>query len=139
MNKLVMTLYRIGLIKAAAVTGYHFFLPTHFNWQRGLDNTPDILSWSLMTLNFDWSMITFLFAILLFWFSFSAKENSIVKRQVAAVYAIFWVSHLIYIFTHPTPFPASLAWIGQLFLGFGSITTILLLLGWKVFSDPELK
>ena len=137
MNKFVLILFRLGLFKAALVSAYHFYLPTHFYWHKGLEQTPQILSWTLRTLNFDWSLIMLLCALMLLWFSVTPNINGQIKRQVCLVYASYWLVHSGYLVLNPAPFPASMQWIGSLFVGFAFITTGLIFLGAWVFKSPQ--
>ena len=135
--KLLLILFRIGLVKSVLVTSYHFFLPIQFNWSKGLQQTPEILSWSLHTLNFDWSLMGLIFSLILLYFSFSKDQETHSKKVITIGFFSYWVVHTAYLMLNSAPLPSQLQWISYLFLGFALMTTTLIGCGILVFSPPK--
>lgn len=139
MQNYKLTLFRLGLTNAMLVSIYHFYLPYHFDWQLGLTETPEMLVWTLMTLNNGWSLLCLLFAGLLYYFSLNSSGDTATKRLICGGFAFYWICHTLNLILNGPIFPQSLAWIGQLFLGGSIFTTAFLLLGLGVFKHSPQK
>jgi hypothetical protein len=121
--------WRVPLLVAAlhdcGLAAYHFILPYHMEWRRGLDNVPDTLVWALFALNFSWSLLLFLAGALVMYASFLGAAAGKFARVAVFTVGLFWAIHGIYTWLNPLPLPPSLSWL-RLVLGVFPVIVILL-------------
>jgi hypothetical protein len=133
MTRLFIVLFRFGLLQVILLAAYHLYLPHHMNWQQGLGETPAMLSWALMTLNNDWSVLVLLWGGLLFVQSFKPEVNGLAKAQSCGVFALYWLIHTTMLVIDPAPIPDQLSWLSVLFVGFAVLQVLLVGVGVRVF------
>src|SRR6186997_1102076 len=104
-------LFALGFagINEAAMALYHFILPFHMGWARGLDGVPDSIVWALYALNFSWSLIVLILGILVLGVAKAGPGAGIFGRRIVLAAGFFWLIHGAYTWVHPLPMPAS--WI----------------------------
>lgn len=95
---------------------YHFVLPYHMGWRRGLDGVADSIVWALFALNFSWSLIVLLAEILVLYAARLGPEAGTFARRTVFTVGLFWAIHGAYTWINPLPLPARLAWL-RLVLG----------------------
>jgi|GEM_PF-2695962 len=131
-----LTIFRFGLLNVLAVALYHFVLPYQFLWEAKMASAPPIFSWALLLINFDWSLLTVVFAVMLLYFSRAPEKETQTKRTLTAGFVFCWTVHTLYLAVDPAAVPNHLAWINMIFLGFAVLTTFSLGFGLLVFK-PE--
>lgn len=135
MASLTRMAYGFGLALVVLLTSYHFYLPYHTQWEQSLHGTLPHLVWALMLLNFAWSLITLLFAMMMFVFLHRPHVASRTKQIAASVFAFYWLIHSAWVALNPMPLPPSLGYIQPAMVGFSVLTAGLMALGWQVFRQ----
>lgn len=90
---------------------YHFVLPYHMAWQRGLEGVADSLVWALFALNFSWSLLLLLVGSLILYAAKLGPGAGTFARRTVFTLGLFWTIHGVYTWLNPLPIPASLAWL----------------------------
>lgn len=127
----VPTTWRIPLLIAGlhdcGLAAYHFILPVHMQWRRGLDGVPDSLVWALFALNFSWSLLVLLCGALVIYaswlgpFGFGGKF----ARVTVFTVGLFWAMHGLYTWVSPLPLPPSLGWLRIALAAFPIVVVLL--------------
>ena len=107
--------WRIPLLIAGlhdcGLAAYHFILPYHMQWQRGLNDVPDSIVWALFALNFSWSLLVFFAgALVVYAANLGARGGKFARLTVFTV-GLFWAIHGLYTWLNPLPLPPSLLWL----------------------------
>jgi hypothetical protein len=108
-EKLLNIMFFVVTLNGLLIGVYHLYLPTYWQWEKGLTETPEILRWALLTLNDMWSiLIILLHGVLLVCF----KRGLEVKRyQLGFFMAAYWAFHAAIISINPIPMPQQLQWL----------------------------
>src|SRR5687767_2605804 len=114
----------IAGIHDCLLAAYHFFLPTHMQWNRGLDGVAGSLVWALYALNFSWSLLAFLTGALVIYAALLGPTGTFMRRTIFTV-GLFWAIHGAYTWLHPMVMPASLAWLKIVLAAFPLIVVTL--------------
>ncbi|HVS31486.1 MAG TPA: hypothetical protein VMS98_08520 [Thermoanaerobaculia bacterium] len=121
--------WRIPLLLAGlhdcGLAAYHFFLPYHMQWRRGLDGVADSLVWALFALNFSWSLLLLLAGALIVYASGLGVRGGKFARLTVFTVGLFWAIHGLYTWVNPLPLPPSLLWL-RVVLGVFPVVVILL-------------
>ena len=125
--KIINILFFTIALKGLAVGSYHLYLPTHWQWQKGLANTPEILQWALLSLNDLWSVVMILLhgALLISFKATFLKQN----YQLGFFLALYWLIHGVIITLNPMPLPSQLAYLTNIFLLIPFIQFLVLTMG----------
>ena len=128
-NGIVPKGWRIPLLIAGlhdcALAAYHFFLPYHMQWRRGLTDVADSLVWALFALNFSWSLLVLLAGALVVYASGLGPAAGRFARVTIFAIGLFWAIHGLYTWLNPLPLPRSLLWL-RVVLGFFPVVVVLL-------------
>ena len=126
-GKLISILYFMVTLKGLLIGFYHLYLPKHWQWQKGLQDTPEILQWTLMALNDMWSVLTILLhGTLLFCFRKGYEKQC---YQLGYFLSLYWLIHALIITLNPMPLPKSLDSLFLILLAIPYIQSVLLFLG----------
>ena len=126
-NKLISILYFMVTLKGMLLGFYHLYLPSHWQWQKGLQETPEILQRALMALNDMWSaLMILLHGTLLF-----CLKNGYEKQcyQLGYFLSLYWLIHAFIITLNPIPLPKSFESLFLILLAIPYIQSVLLFLG----------
>lgn len=116
---------------------YHFILPFHMQWQRGLVGVPESLTWALFALNFSWSVIVFLTGCLVLYAATLTPPAHKFVRVTLVTVGLFWLIHGIYTWIHPLPLPGAFRWLAGVLMAFPIVTAVLHWLPLAVYrKDP---
>jgi hypothetical protein len=107
------------------MAAYHFFLPTHMGWSRGLDHVPSSIVWALFALNFSWSLLVLLVGSLVLYAAKLGPGAGPFARRVVFTVGLFWLIHGAYTWINPLPMPAALAWLKSLLWAFPALRIFL--------------
>jgi hypothetical protein len=125
--KILSFLFLFAAFKGCLIGAYHLYLPTHWQWEAGLTETPEILRWSLFALNDMWSiMILLAHAALLISFR---KGNEARRYHFAVFLAVYWFIHGLIIFISPMPMPPKLQWMLDILTLVPFLQALMLLIG----------
>jgi hypothetical protein len=94
-------------VHSCILASYHFVLPFHMGWARGLEGVPDSLVWALFALNFSWSALVFLTGVLAIRAGRIGPGERFVRLTVFTI-GLFWAIHGVYTWIQPLPLPRSL-------------------------------
>lgn len=124
-----MRIWRTSLLVAGihdcGLAAYHFVLPHHMQWRRGLEGVADSLVWALFALNFSWSLLLFLVGCLVIDAARRGPRAGPFARRTIFTVGLFWMVHGLYTWANPFPLPVSLQWLGVVFGVFPVIVVIL--------------
>ena len=90
---------------------YHFMLPYHMDWRRGLEGVADSLVWALFALNFSWSLLVFLAGGLVLYAAKLGPMAGPFATRTVFVVGLFWVIHGVYTWLNPLSLPDALFWL----------------------------
>ena len=128
-NAVVPKSWRIPLLIAGihdcGLAAYHFFLPYHWQWRRGLGDVADSLVWALFALNFSWSLLVLLTGILVIYAAQLGTSAGKFASVTVFTIGLFWAIHGVYTWLNPLPFPRSLWWL-RILLGLFPLVVVLL-------------
>lgn len=106
---------------------YHFVLPYHMGWQRGLEGVPDSLAWALFALNFSWSLLMFLVGSLVLYAARLGPMAGLFARRMILAVGLFWALHGAYTWLNPLPLPEALRWLRYVL---GAFPLLVIVLHW---------
>ena len=95
-------------IATALMGAYHLYLPTHMQWNAGLDGVPGMIRWGLFAINSDFSVLLVLIGLLVCVQAMAEPPRSAVERLFVFVPAVFWLWHQAYLRRHAMPIPETL-------------------------------
>ena len=104
---------------------YHFVLPYHMGWRRGLEGVPDSIVWALFALNFSWSLLVLLAEILVLYAARLGPEAGAFARRTVFTVGLFWGIHGAYTWFNPLPLPAKLTWLRVVLGAFPALVVVL--------------
>lgn len=93
------------------LAAYHFILPRHMQWERGLVGVPDSLTWALFALNFSWSLLLFLAGALVLYAARIGSSAPRFARVTIFTIGLFWAIHGTYTVLNPFPLPPAMSWV----------------------------
>ncbi|MBV1908320.1 MAG: hypothetical protein KUG78_03305 [Kangiellaceae bacterium] len=136
--KILNILFFTVALKGLLIGAYHLYLPTHWQWQAGLTQTPEILQWALMALNDMWSaLIILLHGGLLVCFK---KGLEVKQYQLGFILAIYWALHALIITINPIPMPQHLQWLSRILIMIPYLqSSILILASWTIRANSNAK
>jgi hypothetical protein len=128
-KRIVPNGWRIPLLIAGlhdcGLAAYHFFLPYHMQWQRGLNDVADSLVWALFALNFSWSLLVLLAGALVVYASGLGPAAGTFAKVTMFTIGLFWAIHGLYTWLNPLPLPRSLLWL-RVVLGLFPVVVVVL-------------
>src|SRR5688572_7188364 len=80
-------------IHDCGLAAYHFFLPVHWQWDRGLEGVPPSLVWALYALNFSWSLLVLLIGMLVIYAALLGPSAGAFMRRTIFTVGLFWAIH----------------------------------------------
>ena len=126
-GKLIGILYFMVTLKGMLLGFYHLYLPIHWQWNKGLLETPEILQWTLMALNDMWSaLMILLHGLLLFCFKKGYEKQC---YQLGYFLSVYWLIHALIISINPMPLPKSLGSLFLILLAIPYLQCLILFLG----------
>ena len=128
-KRMVPNGWRVPLLIAGlhdcGLAAYHFFLPYHWQWRRGLDDVAASLVWALYALNFSWSLLVLLTGALVVYASTLGPGAGTFARMTIFTIGLFWAIHGLYTWLNPLPMPRSLLWL-RVVLGLFPVVVVVL-------------
>ena len=112
-------------LNACAMALYHFILPYHMRWGRGLHDVPDSIVWAVYALNFSWSALVFLTGALVLYAARLGPAAGTFARRTVFTIGLFWAIHGIYTWVNPLPLPRSFAVLKYALLAFPAVVVAL--------------
>ena len=104
---------------------YHFVLPYHMGWRRGLGGVPDSIVWALFALDFSWSLVVLLAGCLVIYAATLGPEAGTFARRAVLGVGLFWLVHGTYTWLTPLPLPGSLVWLKYVLGAFPALMVVL--------------
>jgi hypothetical protein len=129
----------IGGIQTCMLASYHFVLPTHMQWDRGIGDLVPALVWALYALNFFWSLLALLTGILVVRAALRGPTDDTFTRNTIFVLGLYWLIHGAYTWVNPLPMPRSMATLKYVLLAFPALTAALHWLPLLLFREVQIE
>ena len=127
----------VAALKNIALPGYHFVLPLHVQWEKGLKSTPDMLAWALYELNFTWSLLVLICGVLLWRIVKKQQYTEPFAQKFIAGMGLYWLIHAIGLLVMPPPMPESLAGLRSVLLVFPFVVSALHFMPWQLIRREQ--
>lgn len=111
-------------IATAMMGAYHLYLPTHMQWDAGLDGVPGMIRWGVLAINSDFSFLLMFMGLLACVQAIGSPPRSASERISIYMLAAFWLWHQIYLRTHAMPIPDSLSTLRAALETFGIVILV---------------